>query len=182
MKSILLFLSVLIFSSQAYSNDKAWAEFLSNPNQGSHGLLANKLKKCRDSICTKNLSPSSSDVESLLTLVRQENLQGIDVAFLSIRYLGGGDLEDVYRGLGMLSETNPKYFLMEIKNRHVTAHQTRRLLRMLPLDTVDDIGSKRLIVKSRIKHLSMVDDPALKDIRNESIYILKKYLTQLQEN
>lgn len=179
MKSILLFLPLLFFSSLTYSTDKAWVEFLSKPNQASHDLLANKLKKCRDSICTKNLLPRSSDVESLLELVRQGDLQGIDIAFLSIRYLDGGDLEDMYRGLGMLSETNPKYFLMEIKNRHVTAHQTRRLLRMLPLDTVDDIRSKRRIVNRRIKHLSMVDDPALKDIRNESIYILKQYLTQL---
>jgi hypothetical protein len=180
MKFILILLPLLFFSSHSYSTDKAWAEFLTSPNQVRHESLANALEKCSDSICIKNLAPSSVDVENLLVLVRKGDLRGIDIAFLSIRFLDGGDLEDVYREIGMLSETSPKLFLIKIKNRHVTAYQMQRMLRMLPLDTVDDIRSKRRIVKSRIEHLSIVDNPELKDVRNKSIGILKQYLIRLR--
>lgn len=161
--------------------ENVWAEFLGNPSRESHDVLVDKLTKCNDSSCRKTLLPSPSDMEKLLGLVKVVDLQAVDVAFLSLRFIEGGDLEDVYRGLGMLIESDPRFFLTQMKDHSVTEHQMRRLLRMLPLDTVDDIPKKIRLVRSRMDHLSEISDPALEDIKNKSIAILKQYQSKLNE-
>lgn len=174
-----LSLTLLLFSPLANSSEVVWANFLDNSNLATHDKLAEELVNCNDSDCKRRFAPNSIDVERLLNMVRLRNIQAVDIAFLSIRFLDGGDLEDMNRELGSLSEADPKLFLVNLKDHKMTPHQTRRLLRMLPLNTVDDVKKKRNIVRNRIRSLSLVDDPDLIRVRDKSVSILNELLSQL---
>lgn len=157
-----------------------WEGFLANPNADRYHALAEKLRGCKDSECRNEVRPSSRAVARLLLLVKRGDPNAVDLAFLSIRFLDGGNLEDTLRTLGSLTETSPNLFLQEVKKHGLPSYQVRRLLRMLPLDTVDNVAKKRRLVRRRVASLAAVDDKNLVDVRDAAIAVLEEFLAQLQ--
>ncbi len=164
----------------ASAETSRWGAYLRSPNPETYRLLADELRSCHDAECSKEVRPSSSDVAQLLRIVDRGDRWATDIAFLSIHLLDGGDLEDVMRSVSSLSEHHPSLLLQMIEEHQLSDAQIERLLRMLPLHSVDDQGEKRRIVERRIKSLSTVSDPKLTRVRNLSIASLKRLLSELK--
>lgn len=171
---ILIFCNPLI----AMACEMEWLEFVANPSAIAHEALAKEIASCKaeGTRCTR---PSSQVVGKLARLVEANNSWAIDIAFSALPALDGGDLEDVVRALGLLTESNPTTFLDFVKQRHLSDYQLRGLLLMLPLDTVDSPHLKIDRIHKRIDSLSAVNHPQLKDVRDEAVQILRQRLTEL---
>lgn len=166
-------MSVIGQIAVAQSLTDEWAAFLRTRNTESYHVLAQGLYSCQASQCLQDAAPSSVVLNKLLTLVQQGDPMAVDLTFLSIRLLDGGNLEDAMRALSALTGSNPKLFLKQIKKQSMSDRQIKRLLHMLPLDSVDDIDKKKLILDQRIRALSAVDDPSLIDLRDLAIAKLR---------
>lgn len=156
-----------------------WAQFLSQPNARNHRALAQALQGCNNPECAHQIKPSSQAVNRLLELVQRGDPKAVDLAFLSIRFLDGGDLEDVFRGLGSVTETDPKLFLEQVVRHRVSRGNLESLLTMLPLSTVDNVPKKRRLVERRIRSLAAVKDKPVAHVRDEAIAILEHFLSRL---
>jgi hypothetical protein len=108
-----------------------------------------------------------------LAQVKNGNQYAIDLAFLSRVFLDGGALEDISRGLGSVADNNPKLFLKHAGKYNLSARQMRRILRMMPEETVDSEEKRQRAIRNRIQSLLKVKDPSLIKIRDDAIAVLR---------
>lgn len=159
-------------SGSSVGND-TWAAFLAQPSDAGHRAVTAMVKNCRVAACERDVAPDSSAVAKLVEWIGKGQKQAIDLAFLCRRLLDGGDLEDVSRGLGMVADSHPRLFLEGIKRHRLAPQEWRGILLMMPASTIDDEVGRRHALKERIRSLSTVSDPDLRDARNEALSVLR---------
>lgn len=176
--SCLLLLPLIPLLARGEMQDE-WVQFLTHPRGDRYQVLSQRLRDCNDTGCAHQVKPNSQDVVRLLRLVQRGDPNAVELAFLSLRFLDGGDLEDVFRSLGSLTETHPRLFLKEVSQHRVTQAKYESLLTMLPLSTVDNEAKKRRLIERRIRSLAAVKDKPLAVARDEAIAILDHFLSEL---
>lgn len=168
------FLLMLLYSASAKACDAEWREFLENPTEITHDNLAKRLGECIDRECLKFVRPASADTAKLVALIEANNLWAVDVGFLALPSLDGGNLEDVVRSLANFIEFDPQQFLSIAKRNKLSDYQFKKMLLMLPLDTVDDVEVRSSIIQRRIGALEKVNQPYITILRDQALQILKK--------
>jgi hypothetical protein len=165
------------------ANETNWKKFVVNPSNTSHRMLLRELKKCKNATTCKELAPSSEIVGRLVKLIADKDLRAVDVAFLSrsLCLLDGGDLEDVNRALGQLSETDPKLLLTHLRKYKVSGRSFENTLIILPIETVDDLDAQVRTVQKRIDSISSVNDASLVLEKDNAIHVLMNQLGDLQK-
>lgn len=169
-------LLALAFSTAAEACEKEWVEFLMTPTTATHEKLINRLTQCQIHECQTLTRPSSADVAELIRLVDARNPMAIDVGFSVLLSLNGGDLEDVLRSLGRIVEVDPIRFLTLAEKKKLSAFLLRKVLLMLPLDTVDDMEARASILHRRMVSLESVHQAELLPIRDKALHILNAAL------
>jgi len=176
----ILILLLLLQPITVAAGESEWILFLKNPTTDSYNPLIARIEKCKKEDCKCDVKPDSAAVIKLIELIKIQNAFAVDIAFSSLKILDGGDLEDVIRSLGLLTESSPKLLLDYSIKHNIPDYKLEDLLTMLPLETVDDNRAKIETVQKRIKSLSKVNSPPLVEIRGKAIIILGKYLDELR--
>lgn len=106
-----------------------------------------------------------SGVDALIDALDEQGERGAEAAFRSLSCLDGGELEDMYRALGIHFVKRPRDVLAAMKNTSTPASNAAALLVMLPLSYVDDpcAGKKELQHRRQIV-LESVHDKATKEV------------------
>jgi len=176
---IALMLILLLQPFLVAASSSKWSVFLSNPTQDTYRPLVAQIEKCKKKSCKEDVKPDSQAVRKLVKLVAMNNPYAVDVAFSSLSLLDGGDLEDIIRSLGLLTESNPELFLTCINRYHLSDYKLDDLLTMLPLATVDDKKARIETVQKRINSLSEVTNPQLFKVRDRALNFLRQFLEEL---
>lgn len=169
-------LLALAFSTAAEACEKEWAEFLTTPTAATHEKLINRLTRCQTHECQARIRPSPADVAKLIGLVDARNPMAINVGFSVLLSLDGGDLEDILRSLGGVIEFDPSRFLMLAMKNNLSPFLFRKVLLMRPLETVDDVEARTLILHKRRENLESVNQAELLPIRDKALLILNNAL------
>jgi hypothetical protein len=163
----------------AQSARQEWAAFLETPTAETYRPLSSMLEACRAGPCERELKPDSASVRRLVGLMREGLLWPIRLAFSARRFVDGGDLEDVSRGLGAVADRQPVVFLQEVQLHQLSSAQLRSIVQMMPEDVVDDFAKRRSAMAERIRSLSTVSDAGLAQARNQAIAILQVHLERV---
>lgn len=178
LKFLLRCFLVLLLSMTAEACDTEWSQFLATPTKTSHDKLIDWLVQCHRRECQKLIRPTSSEVTKLVGLIDARDSLAIDIGFSALPSLDGGDLEDVVRSLAGFIEVDPDQFLTAAKKNDLSVYLLRKMLLMLPLDTVDDVEARASILQKRIDGLESVDQAALLPIRDKALQILKSKVSK----
>jgi hypothetical protein len=152
---------------------KEWPAFLEHRTRESFDRLQKLLRECESGSCGSVAKPDSSSVVRLVGWVKRGDARAIHVAFMSLRYLDGGDLEDVMRSLGGVADTSPGLFLREVYELELDPRVLRGIVVKLPEAVFDDKVARRNAIQGRIQSLSTVTDPDLRSIRDQTISDLR---------
>ena len=82
------------------------------------GMLLAKCEK-GNSQCAEKLHPHSSNSEKFIDLALKGNKRAVDITFASLRFLGGGELEDAMRTLGFIVESDPELFFRKVRTHGI---------------------------------------------------------------
>jgi len=155
-----------------------WADFLARPTFENYRRIAKTVEGCRSSSCESEARPDSSAVTKLIELVKKGSRHAIELAFLCLTIVDGGDLEDVIHSLGEVADSSPQIFLEEVKKRGLPLRQMRKIVGMMPESVIDDDAKRRDAVRKRIRSLSTVSDQELIDVKHQAIAVLQSILEQ----
>jgi hypothetical protein len=144
---------------------KEWSAFINNPNQENYFALGKLINECEIGIeeCEKELNPHYSRSQKLVKLVKLGNRRSIDIAFASLRLLGGGELGDVSRALGYLIESDPELFLRKTRAHFISPFRIKKIAQGTPLELTDRLDLQMKIFERRLKSMSSLKlkDPFL---------------------
>lgn len=109
---------------------------------------------------TGAVAGSCPENNAVLRALETQSEAAVANAFRGLACLDGGDLEDVYRALGVQFEDSPQDVLAAMKNTGTPAANAAAMLVMLPLAYVDDpcAGMKKLQERRRIVAERVPDD------------------------
>jgi hypothetical protein len=159
-----------------------WEAFVSHPGEEHYKVLSELLTECRTGQeCEKELEPPSSILRQFLHLIHQRNVYALNIAFIALPIMGGGDLEDVVRELGLLVQDSPAQFLSLAKEHQVTEKELEALLTMLPEETVDNFDRQLALIEKRSKSIGSVKNPELASYRDRSLEILRREASSLRK-
>ena len=144
---------------------KEWSAFVNNPNQENYFALGKLINECRigNEECEKELNPHYSRSQKLFALVKLGNRKAIDIAFASLRILGGGEFGDATRALGYLIESDPELFLRKIRSHAIPLIIMEKIVIRTPLELTDQFDLQLRILQKRLKSMSSLklNDPFL---------------------
>lgn len=120
----------------------------------------------------------SNDLNSLIKLLRDGNLYAFKIGMIISECMDGGNLGDLYRAIGVVYEGNPQAFFKVANDNNKTSEELKRMLTMLPLDTVDDIPKQTMTLKNRLKALSSVKGNVAPEIYEYLNWALNSIVTR----
>ena len=157
---------------------KEWGVFVNNPNQENYFALGKLFNQCEkgNEECEKELNPHYSRSQKLVELVKLGNKKAIDIAFASLRVLGGGELGDVSRALGYVIESDPEFFLRKIRSHSISLFRIRKIVQGTPLELTDQFDLKIKVFERRLKSMSSLKlkDPFLSSYKDICIKALQR--------
>lgn len=117
----------------------------------------------------KDESHSASEqcikVNVLLQALDKQVGRGAEAAFSNLWCLDGGELEDVYRALGVQFTKEPREILSAMKATNTAALNAAPMLVMLPLSYVDDACAGKLELHNRRRVVSEnVDEESIRAV------------------
>lgn len=154
-----------------------WSKFLSDPSEENY-RLAKRIIESEDD-CNQDWYSSSEHAEPLSSLfesIGQGNKYSFDIGLQILDCLGGGNLGDAYRAMGLFFENKPSYFSKTISDNNVSDVNLKNMLVMLPLHTTDDIPEKIRILENRIRALSGLEGSVDQAFYSKALSILTKEL------
>jgi hypothetical protein len=159
----------------------AWTGYLSSPDPHTYRVLATRLQQCQSDACKQTNAPTSAQVRSLEILISKNGEQAADIGFLTLPLVDGGNLEDLMRALAVIADKKPDLLLGMFAKHRFSEERISALVRMLPLESVDDVAKRQLLVEHRIATLSSVERPNLASVRDASVRSLAAYLEDLKK-
>jgi hypothetical protein len=160
----------LLWSAEAHACETVWTSFVQAPSLATYKALDHAIPKCRED----HILLSDRTSHLLEQLVEAKNRYAIDIAFSSLDFFDGGNLEDIVQALGLLAESNPRLLLKNFVRYHLGFFTLKQILLSLPERTVDDIEAKRLRLHERIERMTTVNDSELNALKRQSLQILKE--------
>lgn len=156
---------------------KEWGAFVNNPTQENYFALGILVNECEigNEECEKELNPHYSRSQKLVELVKLGNTKAIDIAFASLKVLGGGELGDVSRALGSLIESDPELFLRKIRSHSISPFRIKKIAQGTPLELTDQINLQIKIFERRLESLLSLKlkDPFLSSYKDICIKALQ---------
>ncbi len=172
-----------------------WDEFLKQPDNGALVRLGKNITAGVQRCCpafykvdklgkscdlgnpeNRKVIPTEEQDFQLFELISKGNEVAFRAGLLlaTSKCLDGGELEDLYRSLGLFFETQPRVFLQTVKDKSITDSNLKSMLVMLPLETTDKIDLKMFMIKNRISILENISDGLLKGIKEKGLSFLSK--------
>jgi hypothetical protein len=183
MKFLKYFLLLLIICDANAQESALWKQFLKQTDKASFMRLMQNLHSCKPTQpCSKEVTPTSGDVNSLIRLVDQGNEFGISISFMSLKFLDGGNLEDVIKALGVVSNKYPNEFLKDVKKYRLSNFELKSIVTSLPENSVDDLNLQKELLVKRISSLKSVRDTNLLEIRNNALKYIEKEIKTIEAN
>lgn len=162
------------------SSGCTWRECLTAPSGSAPcQCLTAKIEACRDTRCEMTLKPASEEVTILARSIQPAARQEAALAFATLRLLDGGDLEDVMRALSGLTADDPQLLLELMTANAWDGERVRSLVRMLPLETVDQPAEKLRHIRRRLDALRKVSAANLRPVRATAMDALEESAAQL---
>ena len=177
--ALLLSIGLAFLSTNAHS-EYHWEEFLRHPNDENLTKLTAETRSLATP-CEGAITPSSAQQHSLFNLIEAGNELAFRAALVVFQCWDGGDAEDFDRSAGVFFEHSPRIFLEVVTNSDVSPDQLRRMITMLPLETVDNIDAKLSRIESRISKLQSIDNPKLADAKNVGLAALTREKKELMK-
>jgi hypothetical protein len=120
--------------------------------------------------------PPPERLDELMRRIEKGETACLDGMFERRTLLDGGDLEDLFRALGTVSERLPGLFLRKAVEHQVSDFQIGKIVAMLPLETVDDSERQAALLRKRIEGFEAVTDPSLAHGRDVALRALRSQL------
>jgi hypothetical protein len=130
--------------------------------------------------CRGSSSLTPAAIAELVKELHRGNRRSIDIAFASRQYLDGGELEDLDRELATLAGEFPLEFLEAARMHCLDDRQLKKLVTMLPLESVDDVPRRKAFLNERITRLAAVDNQELQWGRDRAVSALRDSLKALE--
>jgi hypothetical protein len=141
--------------------------------------LSTRISACSGTGCPTGIAPTSEEVGWLIASIRPGARQEVRLAFDALHIVDGGDLEDLMRALSSLTATDPRLLLEIIRENNWEAERIKTLVRMLPLDTVDEPAKRVSLIRQRLAAVQGVHDANLSAIRAITVDALQEYEAQM---
>ena len=160
-------------TDEVFVDAKEWSAFANNPTQENYFALGKLLANCKkgNSQCAEKLHPHSSNSEKFIDLALKGNKRAVDITFASLRFLGGGELEDAMRALGSIVESDPELFFRKVRTHGIPSIAMEGIVVMTPLELVDQFDLQLRVLRKRLKIVSSLqtDDPFLASYHDKAI-------------
>jgi hypothetical protein len=157
-----------------------WDKFLKFPDGDNFLTLSNSVAAMPDR-CNRSVAPDQSQRTLLFGLIRKGNQLAFHAALIVSKCFDGGEAEDFDRSAGLFFETKPLNFLQLAQENKVSDPELKRMLIMLPLETVDDIDAKIVVLKKRIRILSAVNDYEVENVKKTGLAFLASEDRELEK-
>jgi hypothetical protein len=167
----LLLFGLLVCGSARPDVTSNWDKFLKLPDRDNFLTLSNSVAAMPHR-CDRSVAPNQLQRTLLFGLIRKGNQLAFHAALIVSKCFDGGEAEDFYRSAGQFFETKPLNFLQLVKESKASDPELKRMLVMLPLETVDDIDAKITILKKRIRMLSAVNDSEVENVKKAGLAFL----------
>lgn len=177
-KSTLLAAVISLGPITSSACEAEWRAFVNEPSQSTYQALARSIPKCNEQGGLGNAEQRNRVVLRLEHLIEARNTYAIDVGFQSLKLLDGGNLEDITRALGLITESHPVLFLRSVKKYRLTDIQFQRLLLAFPESTIDHQDLRVLRARERLKRITIVKDAELADLKKRAANILRQFLVE----
>jgi hypothetical protein len=159
-----------------------WDACLTTPGSGACECLSARLRACGEGTCSRELIPTSAETARLQTTIKRGARRETALAFQTLSVLDGGDLEDVMRALSSLAGDDPRMLLEQFDANGWEPARIERLVRMMPLETVDRPAETLRLIRQRLASLRGVQDMRLQRVRDVAIAALEKYALQVSSS
>jgi hypothetical protein len=178
-RTFALFIMMGCSSGSAVNPVCTWDACLTTPASETCECLSTKLRACGEGTCSRDLIPTSAETIRLETSIKRGARRETALAFQTLSVLDGGDLEDVMRALAGLAGDDPQMLLEQFEANGWEPAPIERLVRMLPLETVDRPAERRRVIDQRLASLRDIHDVRLARVRAVAIAALEEYESEL---
>lgn len=117
----------------------------------------------------------------LFDLMRSGNSYAVQVGVMSFHCLDGGELEDFYRSAGSFFDKNPDELMRIVHAYPVSGSALEHMVTMLPLETVDDIDGRIVLIEKRIGALQRLSSQPSHSVSQRLIWALEEYKARLEQ-
>lgn len=125
------------------------------------------------------VTPTSAEVRALISTIRPGARDAVLRAFDTLTLLDGGDAEDVMRALANLATADPRLLMDALRTKKWPPERIKTLVRMLPLETVDQPAVRLQVVRERLAAIEQVRQAKLADVRAAALAALTEYEAEL---
>jgi hypothetical protein len=118
----------------------------------------------------------------LYTAASKGNASAANYLTSRLSRLGGGELEDAMRALGVFGDHDPVWLLTLTKNGHLPKQQLREVVTMMPLSLTDDSRRQLEFMRGRRKRIASVSRHDLQQTKVVALAAIDRFIVEIRSH